>query len=148
MKFSIKDFFSKSDQICRIQRVWSHFLKKSLMENFTFCIVTFQFNRFYDGSQLIHLWQIFPFYTCWKLQKTKGFLVFSRGIKRTHWPQMCWQTVFGSPQLSFSLAKSFSYSLELYLELTLRCFKTFCYLWYFMDTRVFKLIFTYSELFL
>ena len=34
MKFSIKDFFSKSDQTHRKQRIWSHLLKKFLMENF------------------------------------------------------------------------------------------------------------------
>ena len=33
MKFFIKDFFSKCDQICRKLRIWSHLLKKSLMEN-------------------------------------------------------------------------------------------------------------------
>ena len=32
MKFSIKDFFSKCDQICRKLRIWSHLLKNSLME--------------------------------------------------------------------------------------------------------------------
>ena len=37
MKFSIKDFFSKCDQIRRKLRIWSHLLKKSLMENFIFC---------------------------------------------------------------------------------------------------------------
>ena len=37
MKFSIKDFFSKCDQIRRKLRIWSHLLKKSLMENFNFC---------------------------------------------------------------------------------------------------------------
>ena len=36
MKFSIKAFFSKSDQILRKLRIWSHLLKKSLMENFIF----------------------------------------------------------------------------------------------------------------
>ena len=36
MKFSIKDFFSKSDQIRSFLRIWSHVLKKSLMENFIF----------------------------------------------------------------------------------------------------------------
>ena len=40
MKFSIKDFFSKCDQIRRKLRIWSHLLKKSLMENFIFCVVT------------------------------------------------------------------------------------------------------------
>ena len=38
MKFSIKDFFSKYVQI-RWLRIWSHLLKKSLMENFIFCAV-------------------------------------------------------------------------------------------------------------
>ena len=37
MKFSIKDFFSKCDQILRI---WSHLLKKSLTENFIFCVLS------------------------------------------------------------------------------------------------------------
>ena len=36
IKFSIKDFFNKYDQIRRKLRIWSHLLKKSLMENFTF----------------------------------------------------------------------------------------------------------------
>ena len=39
MMFSIKDFFSKCDQIRRKLRIWSHILKKSLMENFIFCTV-------------------------------------------------------------------------------------------------------------
>ena len=39
MKFSIKDFCSKYDQIRSLLRIWSHVLKKSLMENFTFSAV-------------------------------------------------------------------------------------------------------------
>ena len=38
--FSIKDFFSKCDQIRRKLQIWSHLLKKSLMENFIFCAVS------------------------------------------------------------------------------------------------------------
>ena len=34
--FSIKDFFSKCDQIRNFLRIWSHLLKKTLMENFIF----------------------------------------------------------------------------------------------------------------
>ena len=41
MKFSIKDPFSKCDQIHRKLQIWSHLLKKSLMENFIFCAVKF-----------------------------------------------------------------------------------------------------------
>ena len=37
VKFSIKDVFSKCDQIRRKLRIWSHLVKKSLMENFIFC---------------------------------------------------------------------------------------------------------------
>ena len=39
MKFSIKDFFCKCDQIHRKLRIWSHLLKESLMENFSFCLM-------------------------------------------------------------------------------------------------------------
>ena len=37
MKFSIRDFFSKCDQILD---PWLHLLKKLLMENFTICALT------------------------------------------------------------------------------------------------------------
>ena len=36
MKFFLKDFFSKYDQICGALRIWLHLLKKSLMENLIF----------------------------------------------------------------------------------------------------------------
>ena len=36
-KLSIKGFFSKYDQIRSLLRIWSHLMKKSLMENFIFC---------------------------------------------------------------------------------------------------------------
>ena len=36
MKVVIKDFFSQCDQSRSFLRIWSHLLKKSLMENFNF----------------------------------------------------------------------------------------------------------------
>ena len=39
IQFSIKDFFSKCDQVCAKLRIWSHLLKKSLMKNLIFCVV-------------------------------------------------------------------------------------------------------------
>ena len=36
MKFFIKDFCSKCDQILSFLQIWSYLLKKSLMENFFF----------------------------------------------------------------------------------------------------------------
>ena len=50
MKFSIKDFFSKCDQIISFLQIWSHLLKKSLMENFIFCAVKV-FDKFIDIIQ-------------------------------------------------------------------------------------------------
>ena len=46
MKFAIKDFFSKFDQIRRNLRIWSHLLKKSLMENYIFCAVLVRKEKF------------------------------------------------------------------------------------------------------
>ena len=37
---------------------------------------------------LKHFWPMFPFYTPWKQQKTKDFLVFSGDVKWEHWPEM------------------------------------------------------------
>ena len=39
MKFSIKDFFGKFDQIHIFLLIWSHLLKEYLMEGFIFCAV-------------------------------------------------------------------------------------------------------------
>ena len=58
LKFSIKDFFSKCDQIRRKLRISSHLLKKSLMENFSFCSVPWSINpnlnQFYIFYKRIH----------------------------------------------------------------------------------------------
>ena len=39
IKFTIKDFSSKCDQIRRKLQIWSYLLNKPLMENFIFCAV-------------------------------------------------------------------------------------------------------------
>ena len=47
MKFSIKEFFSKCDQIHSFLGIWSHLLKKSLMENFIFyCSVNMELSAY------------------------------------------------------------------------------------------------------
>ena len=50
MKSSIKDFFSKCEQIRSFPWIWSHLLKKSLMENFIFCAVGITLNLELDDS--------------------------------------------------------------------------------------------------
>ena len=73
MKFSIKDFFSKYNQIRRKLRIWSHLLKKSLIENFNFCALKdelfwISFERFFCNSKtLFFLYNLVGFlkvYTC------------------------------------------------------------------------------------
>ena len=51
MKFPIKDFLSKYDQIRKFLRIRSHLLKKSLMKNFIFCAV------FYTLYVFILVWE-------------------------------------------------------------------------------------------
>ena len=45
MKFSIKDFFSKCDQIRSFLPLWSNLLKKFLMENFILCAASWLSER-------------------------------------------------------------------------------------------------------
>ena len=54
MKFSIRDFFSKCDQICRKLRIWLHLLKKSLMENFIFVLCLMQMLRPFSGVKYVN----------------------------------------------------------------------------------------------
>ena len=66
MKFSIKDFFSKCDQISTFLRIWSHLPQKSLMENSIFvecisyetsmmeCLIG-SWRRSYNCSKLVKL---------------------------------------------------------------------------------------------
>ena len=55
---SFKSFFSKCDQIYSFLRIWSHLLKKSLMENFTFCAVFIEI-ALQHGCSPVNLLHIF-----------------------------------------------------------------------------------------
>ena len=50
MKFSIKDFFNKCDQIHIFLWIWPNLLKKSLIENFIFRAVNEKSYKHYDVS--------------------------------------------------------------------------------------------------
>ena len=58
MKFSIKYFFSKCDQIRRKLRIWSHLLKKSLMENFIFCAVKLYCRTYANVLHWMRGWEV------------------------------------------------------------------------------------------
>ena len=64
MEFSITDFFSKFDQIRSFVRVWSHLLKKSLLENLIFLkwfqICDGYFNSFQGNIYRLGKWRYSP----------------------------------------------------------------------------------------
>ena len=81
MKFSIKNFSSKCEQIRRKLQIWSHLLKKSLMENFTFCAV-FESEMMQNTSQLLtcHYRDSIATYLPYKSKKTNIVLIKSNQI--------------------------------------------------------------------
>ena len=104
MKFSIKDLFSKFDQILRKLRIWSHLLKKYLMENFIFCAVCsaailtnfifispfiLMFSIILQIFQQINSFQDAVLFL-YPQQKTScsGFFMFSGGMERDQWFEM------------------------------------------------------------
>ena len=68
MKFSIKDAFSKCNQVRSFVWIWSHLLKKSLMENFIFCPVFFSALEKKGWYFHIDMNILFQDYTLMKLQ--------------------------------------------------------------------------------
>ena len=54
MEFSIKDFFSKYDQIRSFLWIWSHLLKKSLTKIFIFCAVVLESDHIANQYKLHH----------------------------------------------------------------------------------------------
>ena len=79
MKFSIKDFSSKGDQIRRKLRIWSHLLKESLMENFLFLVVnqslltaTFQVDTLVNFQEQLYAIFVELFKFCYGKQKLRN----------------------------------------------------------------------------
>ena len=70
MKFSIKDFFSKCDQIRRKLQIWSHLLNKFLMENS--CLYSIKnvpcIYHFLEMQMMFFSW-LFQFYTSTRNQR-------------------------------------------------------------------------------
>ena len=85
MKLSIKDFFSKYDQICSFLGIWSPIQKKFLMENFIFCAVLFKTSetsnlavtlsalRDYYHSCILRVFVIWYFAFCYSLLLYLGY---------------------------------------------------------------------------
>ena len=88
MKISINDFFSKYDKIRSFLRIWSHLLKKSLMEKFIFSAVLDEYN----AKLLLKLsWRFSVFSICRsshpKVLCKKGVLVNFAKFARKHLSQ-------------------------------------------------------------
>ena len=75
IKFFMKNFFSKCDQIHKKLRIWSHLLEKPLMENFSFCAVTISLISDHLGYHLSFLF-------IWEF---KSFSIFQMTIGNYHY---------------------------------------------------------------
>ena len=82
MKFSIKDFFIKCDQLRIFLRIWLHLLKKSLMENFIFCAVPDAIFLHYSCILALHR------------QLTKTLNQFLKLSKASKYLEMCMSVLF------------------------------------------------------
>ena len=95
MKFSIKDFFSKCDQIRSFLRIWAHLLKKSLMENFIFNAVFITgllfFNNFYYHLFFyLFFFLFFSFYSYILLWSKNSWFLWSFMMKEF----LVWQVLY------------------------------------------------------
>ena len=109
MKFSIKDFFSKCDQIRRKVRHWLHLLKKSLMKKFIFCVAS----NIYDGVFRINSQRLKAVnYFCKTL-----YLRCLKGFWFSHWIGSVKQFKFYGDQLTESQA-----CLNFLKEIQFHCF--------------------------
>ena len=65
MKFTIKDLFSKCDQIRRKLQIWSHLLKKFLIENLVIYFIKFDDPKFWptEKSETVPIVVKFSFLT-------------------------------------------------------------------------------------
>ena len=53
MRFSIKNLFSKCDQIRSLLQIWPHLLKKSLMENFFLTFLSLNLHQTLNTDQCV-----------------------------------------------------------------------------------------------
>ena len=115
MKFSIKDFFSKCDQILRELQIWSHLLKKSLMENFSFCAVNpiniLLPNAFFLSLRLLLSYQPFSWL---QWHSVSAFFVFNS--EAYPWPSLtskmeCFATASNSFQPLTSVAERYVFDI-------------------------------------
>ena len=108
MKFSIKDFFSKCDQIRSFLRIWLHLLKKSLIENLIFCAVYCQ-----RSSKIIT-----ENYFCFRYenrQKNNQYFELPFGTINLHFGTLYWVSTYNK-KINSRLIKSIDlvfYSLEI-----------------------------------
>ena len=73
IKFSIKDFFSKCDQIRNFLRIQSHLLKKSLIKNFVFLCSVHYSGKIHDTDHPINNQRFYKQYYFQIFRFTKRF---------------------------------------------------------------------------
>ena len=112
MKFSIKDFFSKCDQVRSFLRIWSHLLKKSLMETFILFVECGVKNCLIIDA--LH----FKFYMAMEATFSFHFKTFNKKSDSTLLANICWKTLqqrlcvliyLNDARMQFFLIRNFPY---------------------------------------
>ena len=83
MKFSIKDYFSKCDQIHSFLQIWSHLLKKSLMEGVHFLYSDCELKKKHFSRSHLNMQQSFKKQKITRKKKLKNqeiFIFFSYSL--------------------------------------------------------------------
>ena len=93
MKSVIKDFSSKCDQIRSFLRIWSYLLKKSLMENFVFCVVFLIRSKLTIKTPEWHCWRrpvvfIVIFRQILHIRLMLPLLTLNKQMSACHWSQV------------------------------------------------------------
>ena len=117
MKFSIKDFFSKCDQIRRKLRIWSHLLKKSLKTSFFvqwLCYMTLHKHPWSYSLVAINSSIVIFFF------EKPDFLVITSYLVR----EGCWITAYATANIPSKLASKNTW--------TSTRSRTFYTIWYFL----------------
>ena len=92
VKCSIKNFFSKCDEIRRKLRIWSHLLKKSIMENFIFCARRITANRSEEICMFVSFAQLKELFK----RKNGVHLVFCKFCTSNYLCDFCTSNIFHS----------------------------------------------------
>ena len=138
MKFSMKDFLSKYDQIRSFLRIWSYLLKTTLMENFIFYVMNVNKNLIKLFRKNI-FFSYLPFIDNEAIRKL-FFLNFGSTRYAFEYVSGFFNTFWNFFNLNFKI-KTFLNFISKPFEINIYSFCDFLHSYMFFSTKVFHVIF-------